>query len=143
VPTVLYKNKNNNSKKNCFFLSSSLFFFHSLFLLFHISFIHPIHLHSVILPVPFFPSVSFCHIHSICAQLSLSPHCSFGTFFPLLLAIIFLSFALSPPGTPKYSLSPLILSVVSGFFDSLPSFLLVCVFVPFIQLYIHPSSFCS
>jgi hypothetical protein len=32
---------------------------------------------------------------------------------------------------------PLILPVVSGFFDSLPSFLLVRVFVPFTQLYIH------
>jgi hypothetical protein len=38
---------------------------------------------------------------------------------------------------------PLILPVVSGFFDSLPSFLLVRVFVPFTQLYIHPSFFCS
>jgi hypothetical protein len=37
---------------------------------------------------------------------------------------------------------PLILPVVSGFFDSLPSSLIVCVFVPFTQLYIHPSSFC-
>jgi hypothetical protein len=37
----------------------------------------------------------------------------------------------------------LILLVVSGFFDSFPSFLLVCVFVPFSQLYIPPSSFCS
>jgi hypothetical protein len=35
----------------------------------------------------------------------------------------------------------LILSIVSRFFDSFPSFLLVCVFVPFTQLYIHPSSF--
>jgi hypothetical protein len=39
--------------------------------------------------------------------------------------------------------TPLILPVVSGFFDSFPSFLLVCVFAPFTQLYIHPSSFCS
>jgi hypothetical protein len=39
--------------------------------------------------------------------------------------------------------TPLILPVVSGFFDSFPSFLLACVFVPFTQLYIHPASFCS
>jgi hypothetical protein len=37
---------------------------------------------------------------------------------------------------------PLILPDVSGFFDSFPSFLLVCVFVPFTQLYIHLSFFC-
>jgi hypothetical protein len=37
--------------------------------------------------------------------------------------------------------TPLIFPVVSGFFDSFPSFLFVCVFVPFTQLYIHPSSF--
>jgi hypothetical protein len=30
-----------------------------------------------------------------------------------------------------------------GFFDYYPSFLLVCFFVPFTQLYIQPSSFCS
>jgi hypothetical protein len=39
--------------------------------------------------------------------------------------------------------TPLILPVVSEFFDSFPSFLLACVFVPFTQLYIHPASFCS
>jgi hypothetical protein len=39
--------------------------------------------------------------------------------------------------------TPLIFSVVSGFFDSFPSFLLVCVFVPFTLLCIHPFSFCS
>jgi hypothetical protein len=38
--------------------------------------------------------------------------------------------------------SPQVLPVVSGFFDSFPSFLLVCGFVSFTQLYIHPSSFC-
>jgi hypothetical protein len=37
--------------------------------------------------------------------------------------------------------TPLILPVVSGFFDSFPSFLLVYMFVPFTQLYIHPFSF--
>jgi hypothetical protein len=37
-----------------------------------------------------------------------------------------------------------IVSVISGFFvDSFPSFLLVCIFVPFTQLYVHPSSFFS
>jgi hypothetical protein len=41
------------------------------------------------------------------------------------------------------TLSPQVLPVVLGFFDSFPSFLLVCGFVSFTQLYIHPSSFCS
>jgi hypothetical protein len=42
-------------------------------------------------------------------------------------------------GTPDFPLSYtlLLLLVVSGFFDSLPSFLLVLIFLPFIQLYIH------
>jgi hypothetical protein len=39
--------------------------------------------------------------------------------------------------------TPLILPVVSGCFNSFPSFLLFCIFVPFTQLYIHPSAFCS
>jgi hypothetical protein len=36
-----------------------------------------------------------------------------------------------------------ILYLESRFFDSLPYFLLVDVFIPFTQLYIHSSSFCS
>jgi hypothetical protein len=39
--------------------------------------------------------------------------------------------------------TPLIVPVIFGFFNSFPSFLLVCVFVPFTHLYIHPSPFCS
>jgi hypothetical protein len=39
--------------------------------------------------------------------------------------------------------TPLILPVVPWFFDYLPSFLLVRVFVPFTHIYIHPSSFYS
>jgi hypothetical protein len=39
--------------------------------------------------------------------------------------------------------TPLILPLVSGCFDSFPSFLLFCIFVSFTQLYIHPSAFCS
>jgi hypothetical protein len=38
---------------------------------------------------------------------------------------------------------PLRLPVVPGFFDSFPCFLFVCEFVPFTQLNIPPSSFCS
>jgi hypothetical protein len=37
----------------------------------------------------------------------------------------------------------LILPLVSGCFDSFPSFLLFCIFIPFTQLYIHLSAFCS
>jgi hypothetical protein len=61
----------------------------------------------------------------------------------------FLSFHTIPVFSPHFSFScilchtPLILPVVSGFFDSFPSFLLGCVFVPLTQLYIYLSSFCS
>jgi hypothetical protein len=80
--------------------------------------------------------------------LSLSPHSTFCTFFPLLPPIPTFSL-LVPTSKSRHhfsfscTLSPQVLPVVSGFFDSFPSFLLVCGFVSFTQLYIHPSSFCS
>jgi hypothetical protein len=65
---------------------------------------------------------------------------------PVSFSLLFLSFALS---LPRYSgISPLSYtshtpSCIWIFFYSLASFLLICVFVPFTQLHIHPSSFCS
>jgi hypothetical protein len=53
------------------------------------------------------------------------------------------SFTVSPQVLRNYLCHTLlILPVVSAFFDSLSSFLLVCVFVPFTQLYIYSSPFC-
>jgi hypothetical protein len=118
------------------------------------SFFHLISLPSsfVLLPVPFSPSFSFRYIYSTCTLLSLSLHSSFCTFFPLLPSNTYflsphshahhfsLSCILSPQGLRNFLCNiPLILPVVSGFFDSLPSFLLVCVFVPFTRLYIATS----
>jgi hypothetical protein len=144
-------------KKNFFFLSPTHFFFHSvppcsislLFILFSFR------LHSV-----FLPSLSFRYIHFRCALLSLSPHSTFCTSFPLFPDNTCFLFSCSHVWiSPSFfsllhSLSlqalrnflchtPFILLVVSGFFDSFYSFLLFCVFVPFTQFYIHPSSFCS
>jgi hypothetical protein len=92
----------------------------SVLSLFHISFIHPFHLHSVFLPVPSPPSLSFSYIHSTWVRLCLSPHGTFCTFFLLLLSSIcflsprshiwisstffFLLHFLSP-GTPEFPLS--------------------------------------
>jgi hypothetical protein len=92
------------------------------------------------------------------AQLSLSSHSTFCTFFSFRPIPVFS--LLVPTSKSRHNFSffctlssqllgnffchtPLILLVVSGFFDSLPSFLLVCVFVPFTRLYIHPSFFWS
>jgi hypothetical protein len=117
--------------------------------------------HSVFLPVPFSPFLSFLYTHSTCVQLSIFFHTrsTFCTFFPLLPSnVCFFSFFI-PTSTSRHHFSflctlssqvlrnflcriPFILPVVSGFFDSLPSVLLIWVFVPFTQLYIHPSSFC-
>jgi hypothetical protein len=128
----------NGLSDSFFFLSLTPFFFYSFSPIPYI--FHPFRLHSVFLPVPFSPSLSFCYIHSTCAQLSLSPHCKFSTFFPLLasstssfphlnLAIIFLCLAFSPPGTPEFPLEytshrelylvSLILSLLSCFSVSL------------------------
>jgi hypothetical protein len=100
---------------------------------FSISLFHPSYLPFVFIQY-FSPSLSLPPSHfatSIprvlnCVSLLI---CSiFCTFF---VAIIVLFLALS---LPRYS-------GISS--DSLPSFLLVCIFVPFTQLYIHASSFCS
>jgi hypothetical protein len=123
------------------------------------SILSPFHLHSVFLPLPLSPSLSFPYIHSTCAQLSpslIAPYApSFLSFRPLPVFSLLIPTSksrhhfsllctLSPQILRNFlSHTPLILPVVSGFFDSLPSFLFVCVFVPFTQLYIHPSSFCS
>jgi hypothetical protein len=72
---------------------------------------------------------------SILFSLSSSPH--------LNLAIMFLPFAVSLPRYSGISSVVHFSYFLLYLFDSFPSFLLVCVFVPFTQLYIHPSSFCS
>jgi hypothetical protein len=65
------KNRNHRmSIQDILFLSISLS-----------SILSPFHLHSVFLPVPFFPSLSFRYIYSTCAQLSFSPHGTFCIFF--------------------------------------------------------------
>jgi hypothetical protein len=113
-------------------LSKETFFF-----LYPTSFIHPISI-----PSSFSISPRFF--------LSLSPHSTFCIFFPLLPSNICF---LSPRSHIKISPSflfllhspfpgPLEFLLHTGFFDFLPSVLLICVFVPFTQLYIHPSSFC-
>jgi hypothetical protein len=110
-----------------------------------------------------FSSISFSYIRISpslislhpCAQLSLSSQhilhllsspsvqylLSLSSFSHLNLAFIFLFLALSlSPGTREF---PVIhLPAVPWFFDSLPSFLLVRILVPFIQFPIHPSFFC-
>jgi hypothetical protein len=122
-----------------------------------ISLSSPFRLHPVFLPLPFLPSLSFRYIHSPCTRLSFisswmahsAP--SFLSFHPMSVFSL-----LVPTSESRYHFSfsctlspqvlrnllcytPLMLPVVSGFFDYLPSFLLVCVFVPLTQLYIHPS----
>jgi hypothetical protein len=89
----------------------------------------------------FYPSVLF-HLISLLSSfcissrsfLSLSPHSTFCTFFPLLPSnTCFLSprsFSLSSKVLRNFLChTPLKLPLVSGFFDSFPSFLLVCVFI--------------
>jgi hypothetical protein len=149
----MYIDKGSDSKKiTFFFLTPIAFFFHSvpsLPYLFHLSYL-PYVFTQYFFPLLFL--LSFCYIHSTCALLSLSPHNPFCTFFPLLPSntcflsrhYFFLSCTLAPQVLRNFLChTPFIFPVVTGFFNSLPSFLLVCVFVPFTQLYIHPSSFCS
>jgi hypothetical protein len=109
-----YKHKNTILKINIFFLIPTPSFFYPFPPLPYL--LHPsyLYLHSIFLPVPFSPSLSFRYINSKCAQLSLSPRSTFCTFFPLLpsstcflssflhlnLAINFFSFALF---LPRYS----------------------------------------
>jgi hypothetical protein len=144
---VLSKHKNNNSKKkNFFFLSPTHFFFYSVPPVPYL--FHPSYLPSVFLPVPFSPSSSFRRIHSTCALLVVLSAPSF--LLSLLVSTpesrhhFSLSCTLSPQILWNFLYhTPLILPSFPSFFDSLPLFLLVRVFVPFIQLRIHPSSFCS
>jgi hypothetical protein len=115
---------------------------------------HPYYLPSAFIQYfsPFSPFLSFRYIHSTCAQLARSVP-SFLSFPPIPIFSL-----LVPTSKSRHHFSfsctlslqilrnflcytPLILPVVSGFFDSYPSFLLVCVFVPFTQLYIHQSPF--
>jgi hypothetical protein len=113
------------------------------------SFVHPISLPSSLSISPHsFASLSLISLlpFHMCSIVSLSPHSTVCTFFPLLPSNTCFCFfcILSPQILWNFSsVILLILPLVSGFFDSLPSFLLICVFVPFTQLHIHPSSFCS
>jgi hypothetical protein len=119
------------------------------------SILSPFCLHSVFLPIPFAPSLSFRYIHSTCAQLSLSPRStpSFFSFRPIPVLSLLVPTSKSRHhfsffctlSLPRYcGISSVIhlsysLPVVSGFFDSLPSFLLVCL-CPFHSA-IHSSIF--
>jgi hypothetical protein len=97
---------------------------------------HPYYLPSAFIQYfsPFSPFLSFRYIHSTCAQLARSVP-SFLSFPPILI------FSLLVPTFLCHT--PLILPVVSGFFDSFPSFLFVCVFVPFHSALHSSISFCS
>jgi hypothetical protein len=105
----------------------------------------PFRLHSVFLPISFSLSLSFRRIYSTYARSSFSPYSTFCTF---LLHLPPNTCFLSPTSEFRHNFSfssilhsqafrnflcrtPLTLPVVSGFFDSLPSFLLVRVVVPF------------
>jgi hypothetical protein len=120
------------------------------------------YLHSYFSSFLFFPSLSFRYLHPFhtCSIVFLSSQhilhllsspsvqflFSLSSFPHLNLAIIFLSLALSLnrySGISSVIHLSLILLDESGFFDSFLSCLLVCVFVSFTLLYIHPSSFCS
>jgi hypothetical protein len=118
-------------------LSSSI-----LSLLFHISFIHSISLQYFSL----FFSLPLSHLAASIPHLLSSPRSTFRTFFPLLLPLFSLLVS-TPESRHHFSLSctlspqklwnflyhkPLILPSFPSFFDSLPLFLLVRVFVPFI-----------
>jgi hypothetical protein len=127
------------------------FFFFVLYLFFHPSYLPSVFIQYFSPFLSLLLSLSFCYIDSTCGRLSLFPHCTFCIFFPLLLSNLFSlliptftsrhHFSFSLPRTPEFLLS--YTSRISGFFDCFPSFLLFCAFVPFTQLYIHPSSFCS
>jgi hypothetical protein len=115
------------------------------------SILSPFHLHSIFLPVPFPLSLSHFatsipHVLDCLSLLKAHSTPSFLSVFSLLVSTSESRhhFSFSCTFSPMYSgFSSFILRVVSEFLDSLPSFLLVCVFVHFTQLYIHPSFFCS
>jgi hypothetical protein len=140
------------------FLSSTPFFFYSfppLPYLFHQSYLPSVFIRISLRSFLSLSPISLhpFHMYSI-VSLSLSPHTIFFTFHPIPVISLRVSTSKS---RHHFSFSctlsaqvlrnflchtPLMLSVVSGFFDSFPSFLLVCVLVLFTQLYIHPSFFC-
>jgi hypothetical protein len=109
------------------------------------SILSPFRLHSVFLLVPF-SLISLSISHVLNCLFFYSTLCTFFALFPIPV------FSLLVPTTKSrhhfsffYTLSfqvlrnflsctPLTFPVVSGFFDSFPSFLLVCVFVPFSRL---------
>jgi hypothetical protein len=94
--------------------------------------LHPFHVCSIV-------SLSSLHILQLLSLSSIQYLVSVSSLPHLYLAIIFFSCILSP--RVLFCHIPLILPVVPGFFYSFPCFLLVCVFVPFTQLNIPPSSF--
>jgi hypothetical protein len=127
--------------KNIFLSVPHLFLFHSLPPFPYLFFIHPIFLSSsfsICSPIPHWslPPSHFCYIHSTCplncVSLLIPMSAIFLSTFFSCRQVLF-SFFL-------HSLYPRYSGISS---DSFPSFLLVCIFVPFTQLYIHPSSFCS
>jgi hypothetical protein len=131
-----------------FFLSPTPFFFYYVLPVPYL--FHP----SYLLSLPLSPFATFpLHTCSIVSLFIAHSAPSFLSFHPIPVFSLLVHtskyrhhFSFSPctPEFPlSYSYTSHILSLVSGFFDSFPSFLLVCVFVPFTQLYIHPSSFCS
>jgi hypothetical protein len=151
------KNKGENSQKNYFSFYPPPPCFSILSLLFHISFIHPVSLPSSfhISPRSFlsFSRISlnpfhimlncfFLHIaHSAPSFLFFCPIPIFSLLVPTSISCHHFSFfcTLSSQVLRNFLChTPLILPVVSGFFDFLLSFLLVCIFVTFTQ----PSSFC-
>jgi hypothetical protein len=128
--------KNNNPKKPLYFSILSL--------LFHISFIHPISLPSSfgISPLSFLSlshfATSIPHVFN-CLSLLIAHSAPSFLSFCFLSSFPRLTYTVSPQVLRNFLChTPFTLPVVSGFFDSLLSFLLICVFVPFTQLYIHP-----
>jgi hypothetical protein len=78
--------------------------------------------------------LSFLKAHSAPSFLSFHPIPVFSLLIPTSKSRHHFSFFSLP--LPRYSgISSIMLTVVSGFFHSFPSFLLVCVFVPFTQFY--------
>jgi hypothetical protein len=93
---------------------------------------------------------------SDCFPSTHTPHSTSCTFFPLLPSNTLFSLHFPTSESRHHflfccTLSPQVLRnflchippCYSGFFNSLPSFLVVRVFVPFTEFYIHPYSFCS
>jgi hypothetical protein len=80
--------------------------------------------------------------HSVPSFLSFRPIPVFSLLVLTFKSLIFFLEQPLSPGTPEFlSHTPRTLPVVSGFFHSLHSFLLVCVFVPFTQVHFLSSIF--